>query len=238
MDDAQPTEEKPQSRKLNLAAVSLGFGLASIPLYPLFLCGVAAIIAGFFALKGIRKQHVERNRRTMAVGGAILGFFSLTVGIFDTPTAAIGKAKKVTSLATSVALENAINSIYTEYGAIPNVGSRVTTNSPEGLKLLNILLGLDAKSDNALNSRAIKFLAVKEGKNHKNGLIYAADGKSVEGLYDSWGRPYTIELDADYNEQLHFTIGSETVDLKGRRVVAFSPGPDKKLGTEDDVKNW
>lgn len=238
MDDAQPTVEKPQPRNLNLAAVSLGFGLASIPLYPLFLCGVAAIVAGFFALKGIRKQHVERNRRTMAVGGAILGFSSLAVGIFDTPTAAIGKAKKVTSLATSIALESAVNNIYLEYSRLPNVGSRVTTNSPEGLKLLNILLGLDAKSDNALNSRTIKFLAVKEGKNNKNGLICAADGKSVEGLYDPWGSPYTIELDTDYNEELYFTFASKAIDLKGRRVAVYSPGPDRTLGTADDVKNW
>ncbi|MES2921979.1 MAG: hypothetical protein V4819_10545 [Verrucomicrobiota bacterium] len=151
---------------------------------------------------------------------------------------AITKAKKVTSLATSIAIESAINSIYTEYGKLPDVGSRVTTNSPEGLKMLNILLGLDAKSDNALNSRAIKFLVVKEGKNNKGGLIYAADGKSVEGLYDPWGNPYSVELDTDYNEELHFTIASKAFDLNGRRVAAYSPGEDKTLGTVDDVKTW
>lgn len=147
--------------------------------------------------------------------------------------------KTVTSIATAAALESAINSIYTEYGKLPDVGSnRVTTSSPEGLKLLNILLGLDEKSDNALNSRAIKFLSAREGKNNKNGLIYATDLKSAEGLYDPWGSPYTIILDTEYKEHLHFTLGSQTIDLKGRRVAAFSPGPDKKLGTADDVRNW
>jgi hypothetical protein len=143
-----------------------------------------------------------------------------------------------TSLATATALESAINGIYTEYGKLPDVGSRVTTNSPAGLKLLNILLVLDDKSDNPLNSRAIKFLNVREGKNHKNGLIFTADGKSIEGLYDPWGSPYTVILDTEYKEQLHFTLGSKTVELKGRRSTAFSPGPDKQLGTSDDVTTW
>lgn len=238
MDEARPTVGKSQPRNFNPSAVSLGFGLASIPLYPFFLLGVVAIIAGFFALKEIQKRRAERSGSAMAVGGVILGFFSLTVGIFDSPTAAIGKARKVTSLATANALESAINNLYAEYGELPDVGSRVTTNSPAGIKLLNILLGFDDKSDNALNSRAIKFLAVKEGKNHKNGLVFTADGKSAEGLYDPWGSPYTVILDTEYKEHLRFTLGSQTVELKGRRSAACSPGPDGKLGTADDVKTW
>jgi Domain of unknown function (DUF4190) len=239
MDDAQPTEAKPQLRNLNLAAVSLAFGLASIPLYPVIFCGVVAIIAGFFALKGIPKPRVGRNGRTMAVGGAILGFFSLTAGIFDLPTADIGKAKRTTSLAIAVALESSINSIYTEYGAIPNNGSRVTTESPEGRQLLSVLLGLDEKSDKPLNTRAIKFLSAREAKaNRSSGLVYSGSGNSVEGLYDSWGNPFTVELDVDYDEELHFTIASKTIDLKGRRVAVYSPGEDKKLGTADDVRTW
>lgn len=158
--------------------------------------------------------------------------------LFRMPTANPAHGRQGTALATATALESAINNIYAEYGKLPNIGSRVTTNSPEGLKLLNILLGLDTKSDSSLNSRAIKFLAVKEGKNHKNGLIYAADGKSVEGLYDPWGDPYTVELDNQYKEHLHFTVGSQVVDLKGRRSAAYSPGADGQLGTADDVRTW
>ena len=155
-----------------------------------------------------------------------------------TPNRAITKAKKTISLAAATAMEIAINDIYTEYGQIPDVGNCVTTNSPAGLKLLKILLGLDNKSDNALNSRAIKFLSVREGKNNKYGLIYSSDGKSIEGLYDPWGSPYTVILDTEYMEHLRFTLGSKTIDLKGRRSAAFSPGPDKQVGTSDDVRTW
>lgn len=147
--------------------------------------------------------------------------------------------KKTTFQTTLIALEMAVNNINTEYGKIPNVGSsRVTTNSPAGLKLLNIMLGLDDKSDNAINSLGIKLLSVREGKNNKNVLIYAADSKSVEGLYDPWGSPYTVILDTEHKEHLHFTLGSKSIDLPGRRAAACSPGPDKQIGTADDVRTW
>lgn len=226
----------------SLVCALLGFfvGVGGVPGALLLAIGVLAVTCGFIGLWRIPKSRSVWYAKWMAAGGIVLGCFLALVGLDElfTPNRAITKAKKVTSLATAITLESAINSIYTEYSRLPDVGSRVTTNSPEGLKLLNILLGLDKKSDNDLNSRAIKFLSVKEGKNNKNGLVYTADGISVEGLYDPWGSPYTVELDADYNEELHFTIGSRVVDLKGRRAAAYSPGPDKKLGTADDVKTW
>ncbi len=215
-------------------------GVGGVPGVVLLTGGVLAAACGIIGLRYISKSRLVWYARWMAIGGILLGSFLMIVGLDEifVPNRAITKAKKVTSLATAIALENAISSIYTEYSRLPDVGSSVTTNSPEGMKLLNILLGLDDKSDNALNSRSIKFLIVKEGKNNKNGLTYAADGKSVEGLYDPWGNPYTVELDTDYNEELHFTIGSRAVDLKGRRAAAYSPGPDRVLGTADDVMTW
>ncbi len=146
--------------------------------------------------------------------------------------------KKTPSLVTAIALESAINSIHLEYGRIPNIGHRMTTDSPDGIKLLNILLGSDAVSDDALNTREIKFLSVREGKNHRNGLIFAADSNSVLGLYDPWGSPYTVILNPENKEPLRFKHGSRGIELKDRRSAAFSPGPDKQIGTSDDVKTW
>ncbi|MEO5916019.1 MAG: hypothetical protein ABIS50_17420 [Luteolibacter sp.] len=146
--------------------------------------------------------------------------------------------RKLQPLATATALEQAANYFYTEYGKLPDVGERMTIDSPEGVKLLTVLLGLEGQSANKQNACDIKFLSVREGKNHKNGLIHHATGTSVEGLYDPWGNPYTVVLDTDYDEKLHFSVGSRTVDLQGRRSAAFSPGADGKLGTADDVKTW
>jgi hypothetical protein len=83
----------------------------------------------------------------------------------------------------------------------------------------------------------VKFLAVREGKDKRNGLIYSASGE-VEGLFDAWGNPYVVILDSDNDAELHFMRGSKSIDMKNRRVAVFTAGPDKRLGTADDVKTW
>jgi hypothetical protein len=141
-------------------------------------------------------------------------------------------------LAMATAVETAVENFFTEYGKLPAAGTKVTTNTPEGIRLLQVLLGMETAGDVSLNLRGIKFLSVKSGDDKRNGLVYTADGKSIEGLYDPWGNPYTVEIDADYNDLLEFRIGSKTVKLTGRRVAVHSPGPDRKPGTSDDVTTW
>ncbi len=237
-DIASGLEWAKRSLVCSLIGFLIGAGFVSGAL--LLIAGVFAVAFGFIGLRRLPKSRSVWHAKSMAVGGIVLGCFLTLVGLdaLLVPDRAITNAKKSTSLATATALESAINSIFTEYGKIPDVGNHVTTNSPAGLKLLNILLGLDDKSDSALNDRGIKFLSVKEGKKNKNGLIYAPDGKSIEGLYDPWGNPYTVELDVENRGNLDFTRGSRPVHLKGRRVTAYSPGPDHKLGTSDDVVTW
>lgn len=226
----------------SLVCSLLGFfvGAGGVTGALLLVVGILAVACGLIGLRRIPKSQSPTYAKWMAAAGIVFGCLLMFVGLDQlfTPNRAITKAKKVTSLATAIAIESAVDNIYTEYGKIPSVGNIVTTKSPEGLKLLNILLGHDAKSDNALNSRAIKFLSVKEGKNNKNGLVFTVDGKSVQGLYDPWGNPYTVVLDTEYTDELHFTMSGKSVDLKGRRVAVFSPGRDMKLGTADDVKTW
>jgi hypothetical protein len=135
-------------------------------------------------------------------------------------------------------LETAVNNFFTEYGKLPSVGSKVTTDTPDGIQLLHILLGMEPAGENPRNASHVRFLSVKEGKEKRDGLIYAADGRSVEGLYDTWGNPYTVEIDTDYDEILEFKRGSKIETLKGRRVAAHSPGPDRKDGTRDDITTW
>jgi len=183
----------------------------------------------------------DRKGATVAFSGMMLGGLSLVIGmmaIFATSTASLNKARRVTALSTSIAIEVAVNNIYSEYGTLPDVGDRVTTDSANGVKFLTILLGLEEKSAKQENSRDIKFLAVKEGKNRKGGLIYDAKGRFPEGLFDPYGNPYTVILDTDYDEQLHFEIAGKPVHLKGRRAAVFSSGSDHKPGTSDDVTTW
>jgi prepilin-type N-terminal cleavage/methylation domain-containing protein len=168
---------------------------------------------------------------------------------FAAGNSAIQKAKKTTALATCTALESAVSNFYTEYGAMP---TDKTTDTPalrtDNDTLLKILLGLEGTGTTVLNTRSIKFLSVKEGKKKGasggiNGLIYKDSG-AVTGLFDPWGGPYFVMLDADYDERVAPTpsAGGTAVTLNGRRAAAWSKGADAVSGSggkaSDDVTSW
>lgn len=168
---------------------------------------------------------------------------------FAAGAAAIQRAKKTTCLATAVAIEAAVNNFITEYGSIPSTAAAdetVETDKTTGIDLLTVLLGLET-ADPPLNTRAVKWLSVKEGKLNGtkgiNGLIYGTDGKSVKGLYDPWGGGYKVRIDSDSDEDDRVTTaptagGGVTLN---RRVAAWSDGADGVSGggeAADDVKNW
>jgi hypothetical protein len=127
-----------------------------------------------------------------------------------------------------------------------------TTDTPalktDNDTLLKILLGLEGTGTTVLNTRSIKFLSVKEGKKKGasggiNGLIYKDSG-AVTGLFDPWGGPYFVMLDADYDERVAPTpsVGGTAVTLNGRRAAAWSNGADAVSGSggkaSDDVTSW
>ena len=167
---------------------------------------------------------------------------------FAAGNAAIQKARKVTALASATAIETAVTNFFTEYGSMPYEGSQdvtVETDSADGKKLLTVLLGFEGTSGTVLNTRGIKLLSAREGKNKKNGLIYSTDGKSVDGLYDPWGGGFKVRLDLDYDEKIEVkpkaASGSKT--LNGRRVAVWSDGADgvksgSKGNSTDDVLTW
>lgn len=175
----------------------------------------------------------------MALVGMALGFVSLLAGagmVMAAPVAAIGKARKVTALSVVVSLESSVNNFYTEYGSLPAGESRVTTDSAAGVELLRVLLGEENRSTGR-NTRAIRFLVTKEGKNRKHGLIHDENGR-IEGLFDPYGHPYTVFLDADGDGAVEYGTGGKVTRLEDRHAAAVSPGEDGKLGTADDIKSW
>lgn len=156
---------------------------------------------------------------------------------------AINKAKRVTCLAAATALETGINQFYQEYGRLPDLGGAesCTTDSGKGVELVTMLLGKEASSNTMQNPKQLNYLAgLKEGKNKKGGLIYTSGSSTIEGLYDPWGNGYEITLDTDYDEEITDPINSGTV-LRGKRVVVWTKGADKKkggTGADEDVKTW
>ena len=166
---------------------------------------------------------------------------------FAAGNAAIQKAKRTTALATCTALESAVNGFYTEYGAMPKDGistDETVKTDATGTTFLKVLLGLEGTAANALNTRAIKFLSVREGKANKNGIIYDTTGTNVAGLFDPWGGAYYVMLDGDYDEKVKPapSAGGTAITLNGRRSAAWSNGADAIKGTggkaTDDVTTW
>jgi hypothetical protein len=184
-------------------------------------------------------QRFMKLRRWHAIAIAAVAFclFLLSGGLLNFPSSAVTKAKKVTSLNVATSLETAINSFFTEYGALPYVANQVETDTSEGLKMLIVIMGMETGA-NPQNTRGVRFLSPPQGKAKQGGLIYDSSGKSVAGLNDSWGNPYVVVLDTDFDERLQFQWGDQSVDLKERRAAVFSAGPDRKLGTSDDIRTW
>lgn len=161
---------------------------------------------------------------------------------FAAGNVAMNKAKKVTAQAAAQSIVSAVDSFYSENSALPvpsgnasaEGGSKYESNSVDGLKILNILTGLEDE----VNTRKVRYLTIKEAKSKKGGIVYNTSGKEVTGLYDPWGNPYFIVLDTNYEERLKVKPGNVETTLNGRRCAVYSFGQDKKGGTTDDVKTW
>jgi type IV pilus assembly protein PilA len=194
------------------------------------------------------QSHRRAHGFTLVELLVVIAIIAVLAGAgFAAGNAAIQKAKKTTAMATCIALESAINNFYTEYGAMPTTGSadEIIDTKDGNSALLKALLGLETGTGaNVLNTRGIKFLSVKEGKNKMNGVVYNTTGTSITGIFDPWGGTYKVALDGDYDEKVKPTPkgGGTAITLNGRRAAAWSDGADGKGAapgkTADDVVTW
>lgn len=192
----------------------------------------------------MKNQSARRDRGfTLVELLVVIAIIAVLASVgFAAGNAAIQKAKRTTALATAVALETAVNNFYTEYGFLPTDSTTAeTVDTVQDLELITILSGLTETSTPPKNTRAIKFLQVKEGKGRKNGMIYSASGTSLVGLFDPWGGGYKVMLDGEGIERLEPVVSGQRFRLNGRRVAVWSLGADGVKGggkTNDDVKTW
>ncbi len=168
---------------------------------------------------------------------------------FSVGTSAMNRARKLSAQSAATSVSTAIDQFYTEYSSLPNVTGNLTTNSVEGVKLLNILAGSETGAT-IENERKVRFLTLNEAKNGtRDGLVYNSAGNQITGLFDPWGRPYYIVLDNGlggdteaYDERLNIAPGNgiPPVTLNGRRAAVYSLGV-KNAGDANSktlVKTW
>lgn len=211
----------------------LGFFMLGI------LAGIPAIICGHLGRARIRKAGGGLRGRGVALAGLTLGYFMtvltlLVPGSYAAAQVAIKKANLLKSRTMLMSTKSAVEQFYQEYSKLPEPGANdFNTGDPAGRKLLDMLLGPG-------NPRGVPFLVVETGKHRKKGGLIFESGMSspVVGLFDTWGNPFRVILDDDYDEVLRFTYGGKPEVVHGQRVLVASRGADGIEGTKDDVKSW
>jgi len=179
---------------------------------------------------------------------AILSTLGFGVGI-----GALQRARMVTAQSSATNVANAVEAFYSEYHLLPDPAGASADNSSSpyetvddsnGTDLLDILAGFEDDPNDMQNDRKVKFLSVKEAENpKKGGIVYNATGDKVVGIYDSWGQPFFIVLDYDYDGRLLFNPSSKytyEAKLNNKRVAVYSLGTDSPddAKRKDLVKTW
>jgi prepilin-type N-terminal cleavage/methylation domain-containing protein len=158
---------------------------------------------------------------------------------------ALKNAKKVQSLNMATNLAMGIQNFYDEYGYLPvsNPGAgSYQTNSGDGVTILKVLVAKEATGNSQLNTKYINYLTIKAAKGRKAGMDYGSSGSDPNGLYDAWGKPFTIIFDDDYNDEItlpsNLKLGTDPALIRGAKAIVVSPGADGNLKTKDDVRSF
>ena len=166
----------------------------------------------------------------IAIIAILLGlFFSVGPGVLD-------RAKKVQAKNDLTQVVTAVNAFYTEYGRYPTTGANdaAAKYGPGYLSSKALFDELRAKST-TLNTRQIVFISPAEDTTQTSpkGKI-GSDGQ----FYDPWASAYSIEMDADYDNQIANPYGTNGAgaDPVRQGVIGWSFGKDKQLGNKGDQK--
>lgn len=174
---------------------------------------------------------------------AVLASLATTMGI-----SALNKAKRQSATVVATAVKKAVEDFYNEYGTYPvatadptHETTGIDLNSSQGVAMLNALVGKETGAT-VMNRKGLKFLDLPEGKGTaakgREGVIYNGTTGAVEKLYDSWGRPYKVFLDADYDEEINSqSLPGTKKKLVNTKVAVWSDGNEQGKPS-DDAKTW
>lgn len=173
---------------------------------------------------------------------------------FSVATNALQRARMVSSQNSATNVANSVEAFFSEYNVLPAPFSGAPdednspgfkTDSSDGIQVLEVLARLEEDNDDMQNDRKLLFLNVKESdQGKKAGIVYTSTGDGVVGLYDSWGQPFYIVMDYDYDSRLNFSVAtsaySYNVNLNNKHVAVYSLGTDSPADAKRKhlVKTW
>ena len=155
-----------------------------------------------------------------------------------------GGDRKSEAKTAVVGLSAALKAYYTEYGKWPDfTGNGLFVDEKRQAQLMRTLCG----KDEASNPRKIVFFEGKIAtKKTSFSDRYSSGFHPETGVFlDTWGNPYRIAIDADYNEQITNPYSDDPAVQ--RPVIVWSLGKDGKQGSptnphtfkgSDDVTSW
>ncbi|HEY1084352.1 MAG TPA: prepilin-type N-terminal cleavage/methylation domain-containing protein [Prosthecobacter sp.] len=170
------------------------------------------------------------------------------------------KAQELKIKATMKDIQVAIGHYRTEYNRFP-IDPNSATGGDSDLEpfltdgttqpTINILMAnVDTSGASTnMNPRKLKFLDLPAAKNNQFGVIDpsggAGDGTPVQ-LVDSWGLPYKIALDTNFDNRLQNPdkssndqkISSQAPEYLNASVAIYSFGADRQEFTKDDIVSW
>jgi len=192
----------------------------------------------------------------------VIAIIAILIGmLFPAFSAVQNQARRTQAKNDLTKIVTAVNAFYTEYGRYPTTATadvtygstsiNVSTAGPAG-SMNNVLfdelqactaasVGVSCSAASSLNTRLVVYISpayVKNPAQPKSGIGISGTGAPapVGQFWDPWGIPYTVRIDADYNNSVANPYGAQTTggagaDPIGLGVIAWSLGSDQKLGT-------
>lgn len=172
----------------------------------------------------------------------------------------MNKAQTLKIKATMKDIVVAVGHYRTEYNRFPidpnNVGGGDTDMEPfltdgNSETIINTLMNNvdQGGSTTNMNPRGIKYLDLPYANKGLFGIIDPSGGVgdgSPVSLVDSWGRPYKVALDTNYDNRIENPdknnnsqkISAQAPEFLNATCIIYSFGPDRQEYTQDDIVSW
>jgi prepilin-type N-terminal cleavage/methylation domain-containing protein len=198
----------------------------------------------------------------------VIAIIAILVGLlFPAFKAVQRQAREAQAKNDLTQIVNAVNAFYTEYGRYPlptgNPCPAVATDityGPSGTSTADLFYSLRAVTSGcnslvsgtpAINPRQIVFISPPYVKDETAGKRRSGVSQTDGQYYDPWGTPYSVRIDANYDNQLTNPYTADTgagPATLNQGVIAWSAGSDGKspgynggtttFSASDDVISW
>lgn len=167
---------------------------------------------------------------------AIAVVVSVVYGLFASPHPIHGHPPEIRVRKAASELEKALEFYRLEYQRFPEIAESNSDFSGETPPdLITALLAVrDHEATERLNRRRVQFFTARRAKKtNRIGIVKTSDGSFQ--LLDWWGQPYQLFLDTNEDGKIRIPKPNGNFRVADGQVFVISAGPDRVIGTKDDV---